>query len=314
MTPRAISDHAAADAAYADISAGTSMHTSPGSGHAQVHEAKAPDAGTGITPPRFRYPVATSRIADALPAGHAARRAADTGARLVAQSRQRAMQGVAAARRVGGRVYGEAERRLVPGRLRDRLLQERNWKKRAALQVLSVFMVSLSLGLIGLNAVVMFDAPSAQAAPVRPVHAVEAMTPLRPAVAPPQGYVAHAMGRYSATLPRPALQEMAPAAGVADQNGMRHDEAVPTHAEMRRRYAEYRAQFEAQNRASDEDLVAAQQRADQAARTIATQTPAAPVAAPLPAAAVQQHVDPAAAGTPMYDPADVAASAAAGAY
>ena len=285
------------------------MHTSPGSGHAQMHEAKAPDAGTGITPPRFRYPVATSRIADALPAGHAARRAADTGARLVAQSRQRAMQGVATARRVGGRVYGEAERRLVPERLRDRLLQERNWKKRAALQVLSVFMVSLSLGLIGLNAVVMFDAPSAQAAPVRPVHAVEAMTPLRPAAAPPQGYVAHAMGRYSATLPRPALQEMAPPAG-----GMHHDEAAPTHAEMRRRYAEYRAQFEQQNRASEEDLMAAQQRADQAARIIAMQTPAAPVAAPLPATAVPQHQDPAAAGTPMYDPADIAASAAAGAY
>ena len=307
MTPIAITDR---NATHATDPAATAVAVpagaSPSPRCAELHAASGPDAVT--TPSGFRYPVATSRIADALPTGNAIRRTGETRARLIAQSRDHAMKGVAAARRVGGRAYGEAERRLVPERLRVRLSQESNWKKRAALQVLSVFMVSLSLGLIGLNAVVMFDAPSAQAAPARPVHTVEAMTQLRPVAPPPQGYVAYAMGRYSATLPRPTEQVIAPAAN-GDAN------AASSHAEMRRRYEAYRAQFEAQNSASEEDLIAAQQRANEAARIIAMQTPAAaPVAAPLPTMAVPQELDPAAARTPVYDPADVAASAQAGAY
>ena len=209
------------------------------------------------------------------------RRAGDVAVRTA----DRAKRGVESACRIGGSVYGQAERHLVPRRLIELRSLERDWRKRAALKVLSAFMVSLSLGLIALNVAVVVDAPKAQAAGYAQgailhddiVQSLHALPPTPPA----QGYVAHAMGRHSATLPRPvdadAMMYSASASSLAELAP-----ATPTAEELRREYAEYSARFEAMNSQPAAELAARAEQADEAARLLAAHTRPALDAAPLP--------------------------------
>lgn len=252
----------------------------------------------------FRYPGATSRVVMA-GLDRIERRASDAASR----SRDCAKRGVESARRIGGTVYGEAERRLVPRRLLELRSLQQDWRKRAALQVASAFMVSLSLGLIALNAVVMVDAPNANAATsAQGAHArADAVQSLHAPPAPPaQGYVAQAMGRHSATLPRP-IESALPIPAMETVASTR-----PTAVELRRQYEEDRARFRAQNSQPEAELAAHAQRADEAARILAAHTLPTRNAVPLPPPEPSSTVvmgDPADVSVQAYDPANVGAAA-----
>lgn len=261
----------------------------------------------------FRYPNATSRLVlDGL--GQIEERFSHRVNSAASLSRDHARQGLESARRIGGRVYGEAERvygkaerHLVPRRLLELRSSQTDWRKRAALQVLSAFMVSLSLGLIALNAAVIVDAPRAHAASTLPQSTIEATAVQSlhaPPTPPPQGYVAQAMGRYSAMLPRPV---------VADIPMPEMDDLAPrqpTAAELRRQFALDRARFKAQNSLPEDVLAASAQRADEAARILAAHTPPTRDDASSSTAGVQMTTDPADVSMNAYDPANVGAAAA----